>query len=189
MTPQADEAQQAAPPIERLAERAAYSNPFVTVYDDDVRFADGHTGTYLRIVQSGGLPGVVAFPMAAGLAGLVRVYRYTAGGWEWEFPRGMAHGGDPAASASEELLEEIGARPRRLEELGVMRPDSGIMAGVIHMFAAEYAEPVSAPLDTGEVSAVAWIPVGDLMARIAAGDITDGFTLAAVCAAMCRGLL
>jgi 8-oxo-dGTP pyrophosphatase MutT (NUDIX family) len=176
-------------PIVCLRENAAYSNRFVTVFDDDVRFGDGHDGTYVRVVQSGGLPGVVVFPLAGGLAGLVRVYRYPAGCWEWGFPRGLAHGGDPRATASGELLEELGARPRDLEPLGRMHPDSGILASVVHMFAARYDTTVSAPRDTGEVTAVTWIPVAGLAARIAAGDITDGFTLAAVCAATCRGLL
>ena len=189
MTPRADEAQQAAPPVECLAEHAVYRNRFVTVYDDDVQFSDGRTGTYVRVVQSDGLPSAAMLPLAGNHAGLVRVYRYPAGAWEWGIPRGLAHGGDPEATAREELLEELGARPERLEFLGRMTPDSGILASVLHMFAAMYPAPVSAPQDTVEISAVRWVPVPDLLAMIAGGEISDGFTLAAVCAALCRGLL
>jgi 8-oxo-dGTP pyrophosphatase MutT (NUDIX family) len=189
MTLPRDQARQQSAPVERLAERVVYTNRFVTVYDDDVRFADGRAGTYIRVVQSGGLPGVVMLPLADGRIGLVRVYRYPVGAWEWGLPRGLAHGGDPEATARTELAEELGAPPRQLTSLGRVHPDSGTLASVVHMFAAGYAVQASAPQDTGEVAAVRWVPVPELLAAIAAGDITDGFTLAAVCAAMCRKLL
>lgn len=166
-----------------------YANRFITLYDDDVRFADGSAGTYGRLVSSGGLPGVAVLPLAAGAAGLVRVYRYPPAAWEWGIPRGNAHGTDPALTASEELLEELGARPDTLTELGRVNPNSGILAGADWLFAAGYGGQPAAPRDTREVAAVAWVPVPELLAGIAAGDITDGYTLAAVCAALCRGLL
>lgn len=189
MTPRAGKAQETAPPIERLAEHAVYRNRFVAIYDDDVRFRDGSTGTYVRVVQSGGLPSAAMLPLAAGRIGLVRVYRYPVGAWEWGIPRGLAHGGDPEATAREELLEELGARPERLESLGRVNPDSGILAGTLHMFAAIYPAPVSAPRDTLEVSDVRWVPVPDLLAMIADGGISDGYTLAAMCAAICRRVI
>jgi hypothetical protein len=57
------------------------------------------------------------------------------------------------------------------------------------MFAARYSNQPGGPLDTGEVAAVTWVPVPELLDRIAAGEITDGFTLAATCAALCRRIL
>lgn len=189
MTLRQDQARQQAAPIECVTERVVYSNRFITLHDDDVRFSDGSLGTYGRLIQSDGQPGVAVLPLAGGAAGLVRVYRYPTGSWEWGVPRGNAHGGDPAVTASEELLEELGARPLSLTMLGRVNPNSGILAGTDYLFAAEYGEQVAAPLDTREVSAVTWVPVPDLLAEIAAGTVTDGYTLAAVCAAMCRGLL
>jgi len=175
--------------ITRIAERAVYANRFVTVYDDDVRFSDGRDGRYVRVVQSGGKPGVVTLPLAAGSAALVRVYRYAPGRHEWGLPRGMAHGGNPEATARQELTEELGAPPAQLSALGTMTPDSGILASVVHLYAATYPAPVSAPRDTVEVTAVRWVPVPELLAAIASGDVTDGFTLAAVCRALCCGIL
>jgi ADP-ribose pyrophosphatase YjhB (NUDIX family) len=184
-----DSAVREAAPITRLEERAVYKNRFVTVYDDDVRFSDGAPGRYVRVVQSGGKPGVVMLPVASGHVGLVRVYRYATGAWEWGLPRGLAHGDDPAATASTELLEELGARPQSLESLGVMTPDSGILASVVHLFTAQYPVAVDATQDTAEVAAVRWVPVPEFLAEIAAGEIADGFTLAATCRAICRRLL
>jgi len=176
-------------PIICLKQKLAYRNRFIRVFDDEVRFADAREGTCVRIVQSGDLPGVVIMPLAGNLVGLVRVYRYPAGAWEWGFPRGLAHGDDPRVTASAELLEELGRRPSHLAELGRMTPDSGILSSVVWMFAAGYEEAPGTPLDTGEVSAITWIPVPELLARISRGAITDGFTLAAACSALCRGII
>jgi 8-oxo-dGTP pyrophosphatase MutT (NUDIX family) len=175
-----------AAPIVRLAERAVYENRFATVYDDDVQFSDGHTGRYLRIVQSGGKPGVVMLPIAGNHIGIVRVYRYPTGTWEWGLPRGLAHGGDPEHTAREELLEELGARPPELISLGRMTPDSGILAAAVHLFAAIYDHMPAAARDTTEVAAIRWVPLSELQAAVRSGEITDGFTFAALGAAACQ---
>lgn len=180
---------QQTPAIIRIRENIVYQNRFATICDDDVRFADGRTGTYIRVVQSGGLPGVVMLPVANGHAGLVRVYRYAVGMWEWGLPRGLAHGADPEQSARNELLEELGAQPSALTGLGEMTPDSGTLAAVVHLFLASYPAPVSDARDRCEVAGIRWLPVTALRAEIAEGQIRDGFTLAAMCAAACRGLL
>jgi len=176
-------------PIVRLAERSVYHNRFIEVFDDPVRFADESEGSYLRIVQSGGLPGVVVLPVAADHIGQVRVFRYPIGQWEWSVPRGLAHGGFPEQTAREELAQEIGASPSWLTHVGQMTPDSGLLASVVHLFVAGYAREASQPRDTLEVSAIRWIQVQKLLRDVADGEVTDGFTLAALCCATARGLL
>jgi 8-oxo-dGTP pyrophosphatase MutT (NUDIX family) len=185
----ADEVQQPERPIVRLAERAVYKNRYITVYDDEVRFSDGRTGTYIRIAAAGDLPGVAVLPIAVGHVGLVHVYRYPVESWEWGLPRGYGHSSNPEESAQDELMEELGERPQQLTFLGQETPDSGALASVIYLFAAQYDHQVSAPRDTVEVAGVHWVPVPELLAGIAAGDITDGFTLSAVCLALCKGVL
>jgi 8-oxo-dGTP pyrophosphatase MutT (NUDIX family) len=176
-------------PITRVAENAVYQNRFITVYDDPVDFADGTRGTYLRIVESDGCPGVAMLPVASGQVGLVRTYRYALGAWQWGIPRGFAHGSDPEESARTELAEEIGAAPLELIQLGQMSPNSGLLASVVHLFMARYSAPIDNPRDRFEVSAVRWLPFAALQSEIGSGRISDGFTLAAVCFATCRGLL
>jgi 8-oxo-dGTP pyrophosphatase MutT (NUDIX family) len=176
-------------PIRRIRERAVYGNSFITVYDDPVTFGDGGEGSYVRIVESRGRSGVAMLPLAAGRVGLVRTYRYPIGAWEWGIPRGFAHGQDARESARAELAEEIGGAPAELAELGTMTPNSGLLASVVHMFVARYPAPVSAGTDQSEVAEVRWLTIPALLSDIAAGRITDGFTLAAVCSATCRGML
>lgn len=172
-----------------IAERAVYSTRFITLYDDDVRFADGRTGRYHRLVSSGGRPGVVVMPRCRDRVALVRVYRYPVGEWEWGLPRGMALSEDPAMTAVAELAEELGGEPEVLIPLGVMTPDTEILAGKVHLFAARYPEEITGTCDPGEVDDTRWETIPDLLEQIGAGDITDGFTLATVCRALCTGLL
>lgn len=176
-------------PIKRIAENVAYRNRFITVYDDQVAFADGSTGSYLRIVESGGRPGVAMLALASGHVALVRTYRYSIGGWEWGIPRGLAHGDDPEASARAELAEELGQEPDELIEITRMTPNSGLLASVVHLFLAHYRTQVSEPTDRDEVAEVRWIPAAALMSEVASGRIVDGFTLAAVGCGLSQGIL
>jgi 8-oxo-dGTP pyrophosphatase MutT (NUDIX family) len=176
-------------PIERRAEIKAYENKFAVVYDDEVTFAPvGFPGRYLRIVEANGAPGAVALPTCGDLVGLVLVYRYPLGEWEWGLPRGFAHSGDAEVTIRAELEEELGAAPASLRPLGRVRPNSGLLAGTVAMFHAVYPEPVNDPQDR-EVREVRWVPLPDLVRAVADGHVEDGFTLAALAAATVRGLV
>jgi 8-oxo-dGTP pyrophosphatase MutT (NUDIX family) len=176
------------PPIRRVREREVFANRFVTVYDDDVMQGD-QPGRYLRIVQSGGRPGVAMLACAQGLYALVRTYRYPTGGWEWGIPRGFAHGDDPLESALAELAEELGGPPAEITQLGAVTPNSGLLADRVIVFHARYDKPVAAPLDLAEVAEVRWINLRTLLAEIAAGDVIDAFTLLAITMAAACGAL
>jgi 8-oxo-dGTP pyrophosphatase MutT (NUDIX family) len=160
----------------------AYRNPFITVYDDRVTFADGGHGTFLRIGEGNGHPGVVALAMCSGRIALVKVYRYAIGAWEWGVPRGNPHGADPTQSLLAELTEELGEAPGSTEPLLVIHPNSGLLAGAVHVMLARYAEEISRPRDRREVAAVRWESPAQIAAEIRNGHITDGFTVAAVMA-------
>jgi 8-oxo-dGTP pyrophosphatase MutT (NUDIX family) len=177
------------PPIVRRERRAVYENAFVTVYDDEVEFPGGRRGTYLRVVEAGGQAGACVLARCGDTVALVQVFRYPIDAWEWGFPRGFAHGDDPAATACTELYEELGAEPDELGPLGVMNPNSGLLASTVHLYVARYATPVARPYDSAEVREVRWVPVPELMADIAAGRIVDGFTLATVGLAVAAGVL
>lgn len=159
------------------------------MHDDPVRFADGRTGTYLRVVQADGAPGAAVLPLHHGRVGLVKVYRYPLDSWEWGIPRGFAHGPSPETTAAEEALEELGARPDRIEQIGAVTPDSGLLTSVVHLFAATYTREATSPLDRQEVREVRWVSVGRLLRDAAGQRIRDGFTLSALCCAMSRGLV
>ncbi|MBJ7383673.1 MAG: NUDIX hydrolase, partial [Mycolicibacterium sp.] len=108
-------------PIECLATREVYRNPWMVVREDDVRRPDGSPGIY----------GVVDKPTYALVVArdgdrfrLVEQFRYPIGLRRWEFPQGTApgslDGNEPAAAdlAAAELREETGLRADSMVVLG-----------------------------------------------------------------------
>lgn len=175
--------------IRRLSENIAYSNRFATIYDDPVVFPDGSEGSYLRIVEAGGKPGVAMLPVCGDQVGLVLTYRYPLASWEWAIPRGFAHGDDAGSSARAELLEELGREPDDLIPMGTVTPNSGLLAGRVELFLARYATTVAEPIDRNEIAGVKWITNTELHNEIASAQIVDAFTLSAVTCAQARKLI
>jgi 8-oxo-dGTP pyrophosphatase MutT (NUDIX family) len=179
-----------APPIRRTRQNLVFENRFAKVYNDPVVFRDqGIEGSYLRIVEADGKPGVAMLAICQNQAALVRAYRYPTGSWEWAIPRGFAHGNDPEASARTELAEELGGEPDELITIGIITPNSGILASEVHIYLARFAAPVSLPEDRTEVAEVNWLDLADLYHKIADAKIKDAFTLSAVALAHARGLI
>jgi ADP-ribose pyrophosphatase len=166
-----------------------YKNDYVTVYDDDVSFPTDVRGRHVRIVESHGRSGIAVLALCAGRVALVRTYRYPVEVWEWGIPRGFAQHDNPDATARSELAQELGEAPDHLLKLVQMTPNSGLLSSVVHVYIARYATQMTSPIDTGEVAAVRWLPVRELLNEISSGEIRDGFTLAAVGAGVACGLL
>jgi 8-oxo-dGTP pyrophosphatase MutT (NUDIX family) len=190
-------------PIQQRKRRVAFKNHFITVFNDRVLFADKsdpwrrrliqwatrRLPRHLRIEEKGGRPGAAILATCGDLVALVLVYRYPQRGWEWGIPRGFAHSDHPEETAAIELHEELGDRPPdRPSPMGIVVPNSGLLAGHTQLFHAQYAMPMAQPKDK-EVREVRWVPVADLGAAIAAGYVTDGFTLSALTAATIRGIV
>ena len=165
-----------------------YANDFVTVRDDKVVFADGEQGSYVRVTPGDGNPGVVIVPWSGARLGLVKVYRYPIGAWQWGFPRGFAHGPDPLVTAAEELQEELGLTAE-LSLTGWFTPDSGLLDSRIAVVLARTSTIDATPVDTREIADVQWLPPDDLVARLGEPPYDDGMTMAALtlAAAALRG--
>lgn len=176
-------------PIRTARERKVFGNRFVTVFDDDVLLPGDRPGRYLRIVQSGGRPGVAMLACAQGHYALVQAYRYPISSWEWGIPRGFAHGDDPLQSALNELREELGGPPAEITFLGSVTPNSGLLADRVHIFFARYDTQIAEPLDVEEIMKIRWVDLKTLLADISAGKIVDAFTMAAITLAAAKGAL
>lgn len=175
-------------PIERLRESLAFESRYASLYNDDVRWRSGVEGTYVRLISGSGQPGVVVVPVNQGMLGLVRVYRYPLGSWQWGFPRGFGHSADVFATAAAELREEMGIEGR-MEMLGWFSPDSGIQAGRVAAIAAYVDDVHGAPEDTDEVDDVTWLDPGQLLGQLGRGEFDDGMTMSALILAMARGIV
>lgn len=169
-------------------EREVYHNRFVTLFDDEVTFADGSSGTYVRVVAADGSPASAVLATSGGRVALVLTYRYPIADWEWAIPRGMASSTDPRITALTELWEELGANPESVESIGVIHPDSGLLSAEVSIFHATLREPKSSPRDTREIQSVLWVTWDELKDMVRRGEITDGFTLAALTLASLRGI-
>jgi 8-oxo-dGTP pyrophosphatase MutT (NUDIX family) len=176
-------------PIRRVRAREVYANDYVRVYDDDVTIR-GAAGRYVRVEPAGGGPGAVILPVHDGRVGLVQVFRYALGAWQWALPRGFAHDADPLVTARAELAEETGVREARLHVLGYVTPDSGLQSHRVAVVLAEVAgPPPDGPPPDDEARAVRWPTLGELDVEIAEGRVEDGFTLAALALARAVGAL
>jgi ADP-ribose pyrophosphatase len=177
------------------APATVYANPFISVEDTPVRFPNGKAGTYTAVTIGTGR-GVLVVPMigASGWAGasigLLQVHRFPVGRTLLEFPRGGCEPGEePEEAARREAVEELGDgwAYTRLQHLGVLYPDSGLLTTQMTVYAA-HLETVP---DPGHVKSLTgatqqWVSISKASALVATGHITDGMTLAAITLASYR---
>lgn len=166
-----------------------YADRFVTVVRDAVRFPDGRSGLYVRVLPSATGPGVVVLPLLTAGVVLVEHYRHATRDWHWEAPRGFGEDGDDGeVGAARELVEEIGARPRALLRLGVVHADTGLLGGRVELFAARI-DAVGQPAAREGIRRTRTVSVGEAEAMVADGRLTDSFTVVALTRARLAGLL
>jgi 8-oxo-dGTP pyrophosphatase MutT (NUDIX family) len=170
--------------IERLGGATVLENPFIRVETDTVRFPNGAIGQYSTITSGTGL-GVIAIPFVnfrgTPHLGLVRQYRYPAGEFTLEFPRG---GSEDLSldEAARELIEETGLDYSSGTLLGTLRPDTGILTTQVAVWKTvhgkEHLRPGHVEDETG--AKVEWYSYGELLGMIRGGKVTCGMTLAAL---------
>ncbi len=101
--------------------------------------------------------------------------------WGWEIPAGAIDPGEePAQAARREVIEETGWDPGATSALFAWHPSSGMSDQRFHLHQASTATLLGEPTDLDEAVEVAWIPLADLAAMVAAGEIVDGLTMVAV---------
>jgi 8-oxo-dGTP pyrophosphatase MutT (NUDIX family) len=116
---------------------------------------------------------------------LLRRHRFITDTWGWEIPAGgIDEGETPIEAAVREAVEESGWKPGALRELGSYFPTNGLCDQAFHVFVAEEAEHVGEPTTPDEVERVEWLPLAEVPALAAAGEIGDGFSLTALLWAM-----
>jgi 8-oxo-dGTP pyrophosphatase MutT (NUDIX family) len=178
--------------IRRVRERLAYeeaSNPWLKVFFDDVVFPDGSSGRFNRVVEGGLGRGVAILPISASGVGLIRVYRYAAGGFFWEIPRGLSESDSDETEARRELLEETGIVARAMTPLGFAYPNSSTSTMKVSMFAATCSgESPSGSTDPHEPNTFRWTPFSSL-AQVLLDEVHDCISLAAIAKARALGLL
>lgn len=145
--------------------------PWVQVDREAVRLPSGRViPDFYRVL----LPDfVVALARAAdGIYPVVREYKYGLGGETLSVPAGLIDPGEePLAAAQRELREETGYAADRWRLLGRFVVDGNRDCGTMHLFAAEGARRVAAPvIDEAETLEVVCLTRPELVEALVSGE-------------------
>jgi ADP-ribose pyrophosphatase len=169
-------------PASRLASREIYHGKIVHLFQEDVQFPDGSTGT-LEVIRHPGAAAVLPVfgdptqPDPEIL--LVRQYRYATNGYIYEVPAGLpSQPGEPwDQCAARELEEETGYRAGILRFLTTIYTTPGFTDEQIHLFLASDLHPGTQTHDVDEFMEIERMPLTLALERIRDGRIIDGKTL------------
>jgi 8-oxo-dGTP pyrophosphatase MutT (NUDIX family) len=160
--------------------KVVYSNPWITVREDQVVQPSGNPGIY-GVVQTRIATGVVAMTTERDIY-LVGQYRYATECYSWEIVEGGAERGEePIIAAKRELVEEAGIEARCWEKLGSEIHLSNCHSDeVAYLFLATGLEEVPRrPEDTEELE-IARIPLTAALEMVNTGQITDALSIIAI---------
>ncbi|HEX2173088.1 MAG TPA: NUDIX hydrolase, partial [Dehalococcoidia bacterium] len=134
----------------RLSSKVAYSNPWLTVREDQVIRPDGQPGIYGVIELKVGL-GIVALD-DADRVWLLGQYRYPIDADSWEIVNGTVEPGEEMIEAAKrELIEEAGLEAARWDYLGRFHPSCGMTNEEAHLYLARgLTVKVAEPEETEE---------------------------------------
>jgi ADP-ribose pyrophosphatase len=162
-----------------MSARRIYAGRIITLWLEDATLPTGRHLT-LEIVHHPGASAVVALD-AQNEVTLVRQFRHAAGGYIWEVPAGtLGADEDPADCAARELREEAGLVAGQWTPLGSIFTTPGFCNERIHLFLARRLSGAEQALDDDEVLTVGRVPLRQALEMIAAGEINDAKSIAAL---------
>jgi 8-oxo-dGTP pyrophosphatase MutT (NUDIX family) len=104
-------------------------------------------------------------------------HRFVSDVWNWELPGGLVDEGEsPAETIARELIEETGYRADSIEHLVSFEPMIGMVTSPHHVFLATDIRQVGDPTELNE-GHFQWVPLAQVSALIARGDIRNSGTL------------
>lgn len=116
---------------------------------------------------------------------MVRQWRYATSAFHLELPGGIVdEPGEDRRAAEEELAEETGYRARHWRRLGTVEPNPAILDNRLTVWVAEglelLGEDERPPVDEHEELEVVELPLAEVPARIASGEIAHALMLSSL---------
>jgi ADP-ribose pyrophosphatase len=176
------------PPFRKVAEAELYRGSLIRVVRASFKGADGQTFDRDVVHHPGA---VVVVPVTAeGRVIMVRQFRSAIEQELLEIPAGKRDvaGEDPAVTAQRELAEEIGRRAGQLELLARFYNSPGFCDEFTWLYLALQLEVVPSNRQGAEeqVMTVEEVPLAEVPAMIAAGQIVDAKSIIGLCLALER---
>jgi ADP-ribose pyrophosphatase len=178
------------PEVQRaLCAGLVYQDDYYVLLRDAVRFRDGSTGPYIRLIAAAGQGGAAVLPVVDNRVVLIKHQRHATRSWHWEIPRGFGYIGEPPeVTARREIREELDVPDPEVMELGSVHPDTGASNVLTKLYIARL--PGLGQVEANEgIDGTRQVTAEQLAAMVQSGEITDSFTLAAILQARLRGLL
>jgi len=174
-------------PWRTLDSRVVYANSWMTVREDSVIRPDGQPGIYGVVVIRPSV-GILALDNSNRLA-LVSQWRHTLGKMSLEIPTGGSEEGESLLTAARrELAEEAGLAAAQWSPLGSIDNSNGVTTDVSHIFLASGLTPLPGGQrrQGDEEIELAWMPFGEALERVLAGEITESVSVAGIVKAALR---
>ena len=164
-------------PWKTLDTRVVYTNPWITVREDQVIRPDGAPGIY-GVVDTRIATGVLALTPEMQLV-LIGQYRYTMEEYSWEIIEGGTDPGElPLPAIQRELREEAGLTADRWEAIGgEMHMSNCHSSERGYLFVATGLHEVEAEPEGTEVLALRRVPVEEAVRMVTAGEIRDAISV------------
>jgi len=169
----------------QLTTKIFHENPWWTYKLDTFQIPDGVRGEY-HYVETNGSSMIVPITDEGKIV-LVNQYRYLCERESIELPcGGVKKGKTSAEMAKIELEEETGFTCGALTLVGSFNPFNGVTNEMCDVYVARDLQPVHSECDSTEEFEVLTRSIDEIESMIAANEIWDGMTLAAL--AMARKL-
>lgn len=166
--------------IKTLTSDVVYENPWLSVREDQIEFADGTRGLYSVVDRP---DFALIIPADSDGFHLVEQYRYTTQSRSWEFPAGSfppGVTGTPEQMAAAELADETGFTTGNLRRLGYLHCANGTTGEGAHVFLATDLVPGQPNREIAEQDMrQRWFPRREVERMLKDGVITDGPSMAA----------
>lgn len=164
-------------PWKKVSTRTIYSNPWLTLREDEVVRPDGAPGIY-GVVETRVATGVVALTEKQEVY-LIGQYRYPTDAYSWEIVEGGSDPGeDPFDTAQRELREEAGLVAKRWSPLGnEIHLSNCISSEIGKLFIAEDLTEVEPEPDGTEILQIKKVPFSEALEMAESGEIKDAMSI------------